>query len=184
MEYLENNILTWVISLLLGVIAGVIASYIFLTKYLKNKVPRIIIAPEIVKTNFDGETNYFLKFVNKTECEIFDVRVELTLYKPKGAVGGINLQGTDIILKDNFFSYISEKDDSDNRNLHAVQVRTTEDVSCLWIDESAFVRLTVIARHSLSGLNKVFVKDYTSKDLIINGKFKSGDELGIYTNNS
>jgi len=184
MEDLQNMLLAWVSSLILGVIAGVIASYIFLTKYIKNKVPNIIIAPEISKLPFDGEINYFLKFVNKTDCEIFDARVELTLYKPKGAVGGINLQGTDLILKDNFFSYISSDDLNDDRNLHAIRVRTTEDVELLWADESSFLRLTVIARHSLSGLNKVFVQDYMTKDLIKNGKFKSGNDLGIYTNNS
>ncbi len=183
MDFWQNITLTWGGSLILGVIAGVIASYIFLTYYLKNKVPRISISPEISKIEFDGEINYFLKFVNNTKSEIFDVRVELTLYKLRGAVGGTNLQGTDILLKDNFFSYISEKNPSDDRNLHAIRVRTTKDLSALWGDESSFIRLTVIARHALSGLNKVYVKDYKSRDLIKNGKFKSGNDLKIYTRN-
>ena len=164
-------------SLVVGVVSGVIASYLFLQNYLKKTVPKIVLSEEIAKSEFDGEINHFFKFVNMTNCEIFDVRVELTLYKPKGAVGGINLQGTDIILKDDFFSYLSEKDPNDQRNLHAVQVRTTENIEEMWEDESAFVRLTIIARHSLSGLNKVFVQDYMSKDLIKSGKF-------IYTNGS
>jgi len=171
-------------GLLIGIVAGVIASYIFLTKYLKNKVPDVKISELISFREFQGEWNYFLKFINHTDCEIFDVRVELTLYKPIGDINGTNLQGTDIVLKDNFFSYLSKSDINDERNLHALRVRTTEDILGMWTDQSSFLRLTVIARHSLSGLNKVFVNDYKSKDLIVKKKFMSGDDLGVYNGNN
>lgn len=170
-------------GLFIGVSSGIIASYIFLTKYLKNKVPDVKISDYISLLEFQEERNYFLKFINHTDCEIFDVRVELTLYKPTGDINGTNLQGTDIILKDNFFSYLSKSDKNDDRDLHALRIRTTEDIISMWTDPSSFLRLTVIARHSLSGLNKVFVKDYKSKDLILKKKFMSGDDLGLYNEN-
>lgn len=93
----------FLIALIIGVLSGVIASYIFLTKYLKNKVPCVKISDYVSLIEFQGEWNYFLKFINHTDCEIFDVRVELTLYKPIGDINGTNLQGKDIVLKDNFF---------------------------------------------------------------------------------
>ncbi|HLT50926.1 MAG TPA: hypothetical protein VKZ93_03150 [Arenibacter sp.] len=179
MDFLFVNL----IALIIGVASGVLASYIFLTKYLKNKVPNIKISNFVSLREFQGEWNYFLKFVNHTDCEIFDVRVELTLYKPIGDINGTNLQGKDVVLKDNFFSYLSKSDLNDERNLHALRVRTTTDILGMWDDQSSFLRLTVIARHSLSGLNKVFVKDYKSKDLIVKKKFMSGDDLSVYNGN-
>ena len=41
------------------------------------------------------------------------------------------------------------------------------------------IRLTIIAKHSLSGFTDVFVKDFHTKDAITSKKFKSGDSLEV-----
>ncbi|HET7360328.1 MAG TPA: hypothetical protein VFI78_00175 [Salinimicrobium sp.] len=126
-----------------------------------------------------GETNFFFKFINKTDSEIFDVRVEPKFYKPVGDIKGRNLQGKDIKLKDDFFMHIPCNRRDDLHNLHAIRVRTTHNIENDWIDDSSFIRLTIVAKHSLSGLNKIFYKDFLTKDCITTRKFVSGDDLGV-----
>ncbi|MFV5686375.1 hypothetical protein ACM55I_13105 [Flavobacterium sp. GB2R13] len=167
------------ISLLIGIISGLIASYLFLIFYLKKKRPIIKISNYISKIEYKGEINYFFKFINATNSEIFDIHIETTFYKPVGDFNGSNLVGNDITLKDNFSAYIPCENKNDSHNLHAMRVRTVDEIEKDWIDESSFIRLTIIAKHSLSGLNKVFHKDFLSKDCITTKKFLSGNSLDV-----
>lgn len=167
------------ISIVAGVISGFIASYLFLMYFLKRKKPKIEISGHISKQKFRDETNYFFKFVNKTESEIYDVRVEPTFYKPVGDIVGRNLRGADIELKDCFFMYIPCNKNDDKHNLHAMRIRTTNNLEEQWQDDSSFIRLTIMAKHSLSGLNQVFSKDFHNKDCITSKKFVSGNDLNV-----
>ncbi|MBS7232066.1 hypothetical protein KHA90_13625 [Flavobacterium psychroterrae] len=168
-----------VLGIIVSILTGVISSYLFLMYFLNRKRVKIEISSHISKVTFEGQTNYFFKFINKTKSEIFDIRVEPTFYKQVGGVGGMNIQGKDIVLEDNFISYIPCRKKSDTNSLHAMRVRTTEDIESNWSDNSSYLRLTVIAKHSLSGFTDIFVKDFYSKDVITTKKFKSGDDLGV-----
>ncbi|MEP6804473.1 MAG: hypothetical protein ABI892_08115 [Flavobacterium sp.] len=168
-----------ILGIIVSILTGVISSYLFLMYFLNRKRVKIEISSHISKVTFEGQTNYFFKFINKTKSEIFDIRVEPTFYKQVGGVGGMNIQGKDIVLEDNFISYIPCRKKSDTNSLHAMRVRTTEDIESNWIDTSSYLRLTVIAKHSLSGFTDIFVKDFYSKDVITTKKFKSGDDLGV-----
>lgn len=167
------------LSLFVGVFAGIIASYIFLMYFLRKKKPKIEISTHISKRKFKGKINYFFKFVNNTNSEIFDIRVEPKFYKPVGDIKGKNLQGKDIKLVDDFFMHIPCNKEDDKHNLHAIRIRTLEKLDDEWTDDSSFIRLTIIAKHSLSGLNKVFFKDFNTKDCITTKKFVSGSDLGV-----
>lgn len=166
-------------SIVIGILSGFVASYIFLRFYLKYQRPKIDISNYISKVSVDGEVSYFFKFVNRTSSEIFDVHIEPTFYKPVGDFNGRNLFGKDITLIDNYAAYIPYEKKNDMHNLHAMRVRTLDNLEAFWEDESSFVRLTIMAKHSLSGLNKVFVKDYLSKDCITSKKFLSGNNLEV-----
>lgn len=168
-----------IISTITGIGSGLLASYFFLVYFLKRKKAKILISPHISKIQYNGEDNYFFKFINKTDTEIFDVRVEATFHKPVGDLGGQNLTGDDIELKDSFFMHIPKEQDNDIYNLHAWRLRTTDPLSDIWTDRSSFIELKIIARHSLSGFYKVFTHTYNSRDCIINGKFRSGNHLDI-----
>ena len=168
-----------ILGIVISIITGVISSYLFLMYFLNRKRAKIEISSYISKVTFEGQTNYFFKFINKTNSEIFDIRIEPTFYKQIGGVGGMNIQGKDIVLKDNFISYIPCKKKSDANSLHAMRVRTTEDIESNWNDTSSYIRLTVIAKHSLSGFTDIFVKDFYSKDVITTRKFKTGDDLYV-----
>ncbi|MFM6948324.1 MAG: hypothetical protein ACKOWQ_04850 [Aquirufa sp.] len=174
-----NNFIDFAISLFTGVTTGVVASYFFLKYFLSTKKPDIVISDYISKQVVKEETSYLLKFVNLTDSEIFDIHIELTFYKPIGDYNGGNLLGNDIKLKDNFLSYLPNNSTNNPHNLHAVRIRTTENIEEMWDDSSSFIRLSIIAKHSLSGFNKVFKKDFINKECITEKRFLSGNDLSV-----
>jgi hypothetical protein len=169
----------FILNLFIGIASGVAASYFFLKFFLNKKKPKISISNYISKQVVNGENSYLLKFVNMTNSEIFDIHIELTFYKPLGDYNGGNLQGKDIKLKDNFLSYMPCNSTNEPHNLHAVRIRTTDNIEEMWSDNTSFIRLSIIAKHSLSGFNKVFVKDFISKDCITQKRFLSGNDLSV-----
>jgi len=169
--------MTTLLNLGLGILSGIISSYLFLIILLKNLKPKLLISNSISQQLINGENSYLIKFINTTGVEIFDVRIELMIYTPIGDYFGGNLQGKEIKLKENFLAYISKETKNDPHNLHAIRIRTTENIKDLWKNDSSFIRLTIIAKHSLSGINNVFIKDYLNPDAIISKKFISGNSL-------
>jgi len=167
------------ISIIIGVSTGFLASYGFLILFLKRKKPKISISSHIIKTEIDGKANYLFKFVNNTKSEIYDINIEAVFYKPFGDISGKNLQSKDINLVDDFKAYMPCEEKGDVYNLHAMRLRTTDNLEEMWKDNSSYISLTVIAKHSLSGLNKVFIKEYLSKDFITSKKFQSGNNLEV-----
>ena len=82
-------------------------------------------------------------------------------------------------LKANFIAYIPRSNDNDSFNVHAMRLRTTDNLPALWKDKSSFIRLTIIGKHALSGFNQVFVKDFLCVDCITTKKFQSGNYLTV-----
>ena len=172
-------VLNIIIGVLSGIATGVASSYFFLKYFLSKKKPVIEISDFISKQKVHEEESYLIKFVNKTDTEIFDIHIELTFFKPFGDYNGGNLQGKDIVLKDNFISHMPCDMINDVHNLHAIRIRTVDNIEELWQDSSSFIRLSIIAKHSLSGFNKVFVKDFLNKDCITDKRFLSGSDLTV-----
>lgn len=166
---------------LISVYTGIGASYIFLRIYLFNKKPKIIISEHICKMNFLGQDNYVFKFINNSEVELYDVRIEAAILTPFNDVSGKNLRGEEINFVDNNIYFLPCKASEDDYNLHSIRIRTLDDLETKWkgCDDSSFVRLTIIAKHSLSGFNKVFVKDFLHPDSITQKKFQKGDDLTV-----
>lgn len=73
-----------ILGVIISIITGLISSYLFLMHFLNRKRVKIEISSFISKVVFEGETNYFFKFVNMTDSEIFDIRIEPTFYKQVG----------------------------------------------------------------------------------------------------
>ena len=44
--------------------------------------------------------------------------------------------------------------------MHAQRVSTLENLEAKWTDKSSFIKLTIISKHSLSGLNRVYSKEF------------------------
>lgn len=184
METLLTNILplcTKAIEIIFTILVGLATSFIFLKYYLSKKVPKISISEYICKTEINDQTNYLFKIVNNTDCEIFDLKVELTLLQPYNSETGKNIKAKDIKFVDANFYYLRKKDPKDVYNLHALIFRTTEDIENLWGQDENHkeLRITVIGKHSLSGFNKVFTQTFLTKSKIVNKKFNAGDDIGV-----
>lgn len=164
-------------TIVLGVVSGLVASAVFMC-VLKQMVPNVKISKHIVCK----DNNYYFKFVNKTKHDLFDVRIEASLLTPFGDSNGQNLRAVDIKLVDEVLFYVPKntKDNADTHNLFAIRCRTEQDLIKDWNNASTRIQLTVIARHSLSGINKVFTMDFHSKDCIVTNKnFITGNSLDV-----
>lgn len=183
MEPVIQNLLVWFVTAVIGILSGVASAYCFLMFYLDKRRPKIEISKHICKVVQNPESdnpqlNYYFKFVNRTNTDIFDVRVEPTFFKPIYANGRKNIRATDIQLKDNFIAHIPCDKKDDIHDLHAYHVRTTEDIESNWGDESSYLKLKIVAKHSLTGLSKVFHEEFSKND-ITTKQFLSGNDLGV-----
>ena len=169
----------YIISIAIGLATSFLGGILFLLFFLKQLVPKIVISEHISKVKREGKTSYEFKFVNHTKSGIFDVRIEPVFYKPYGDIEGMNLKSTDIKLVDNFMSSISKKSKIDKNNMHAQRVSTLDNLEAKWTDKSSFIKLTIISKHSLSGLNRVYSKEFYSVDCITKKQFVSGDSLKV-----
>jgi hypothetical protein len=171
------------LALLLGVISSYISSYLFLKRFVNAKRPEIEISPQIAYhlNKKDNCRYHYFKFVNKTDADIFDVSCELTFMKAINGVDGQNLVGDDVQLNDDFFSQINQKRRDDVNSQHAYWIFTKTDVASMWEEQGnhSFLRLKIIAKHSLTGLSKVFYKDFFKANVIIPGEFRQGDDLTV-----
>lgn len=181
MEIEISTYTTKALEILFTIIVGLATSYIFLKYFLSRKVPKILISPHICTATINNEINYLFKIVNKTDCEIFDLKVELTFLKPFNSNTGKNIKSKDIKFVDANFYYLRKKDNKDTYNQHALIFRTTENLDELWGEDENHkeLRITVIGKHSLSGFNKVFTHTYLTKTSIVNKTFNSGDDVGV-----
>lgn len=165
------------LNIVLGVVSGIVASIIFLLSLRKMR-PKICISRHIVLK----DDIYYFKFVNKSRHDLFDIKLEASLLTPFGDINGQNLRAVDIKLMDEVLFHIpkNQKDGKDPHNLFATRCRTTQDLIKDWDNESTYIQLTIIARHSVSGINRVFKQVYHSKGCISTDKnFIGGNSLDI-----
>jgi hypothetical protein len=173
MEFYSNIF----IGLLSGIGSGFISSICFLKFFLSKKIPRIKISDYISKQSINNQECFIFKFVNLTNSELFDVRFNLIIFTPVGDLNGPNIKVKEIKLSENFMAYISTKSKNDKFNSFAVRILTKENLDELW-EQNTFLRLTIIAKHSYSGFNKVYTKDFL-KDNISTKGFVSGESLEV-----
>lgn len=173
MEFYSNIF----IGLLSGIGSGFISSICFLKFFLSKKIPIIKISDYISRQSINNQECFILKFVNLTNSELFDIQFNLIIFTPIGDLNGANIQGNEIKLSENFMSYIPAKSKNDQFNSFAVRIRTMENLEELW-KKNTFLRLTIIAKHSYSGFNKIFFKDFL-KENISTKEFVSGESLEV-----
>lgn len=177
---MSPELTTHLISIAIGIVSGVAASYLFVKLFVYSKVPKIEISDFISNIEHRKRNSYMFKFVNKTDVPIFDVRLELTLMVSEYAPdNGKNMVNKDILLNDNFLSYIPKEDNKDVHNLHAYRIHTFEDLHELWDNNQTFLRLTIIAKHSKTSLSSITIKDFRHKSCIKPHEFQQGNLLGV-----
>lgn len=181
-EIISNDFYNNINNLFLSVYTGIGASYLFLRFYLFYKKPKIIISDYICEHEIDGKKNFLFKFVNKTDVELYDLRVEASILTPFNEGDGKHLRGKPISFIRSNIDFLPKKTNKDDYNLHAIRIRTTDDIKSIWSssESASYLRLTIIAKHSLSGFNRVFTKDFLDHKKIVTDKmFKKGDCLDV-----
>ena len=172
---------------LLGVAASLLASFIFLFLILFTLAPSIKISPFIVKR--DGVKNrnepaivYVFKFINKSYFKSFDINLELFKLERLPQENGkwdtrfkrMEMVESSLKFVPGFW-YFGEIDKTAN---YAILPKTFEDIESLINDDHVYLQLQITARHGLTGLSRVFKKDFAlANHCIKNGKHKHGKLL-------
>lgn len=159
-----------------GLVYGITASLLFLFIVLILFKPKIIIAPFLCKAN--GDTWYVFKFVNVSFFSAHDIKVELHKIRkiPMGG-GTYNNVNEKLTLLNGEISHIPKRltvFNKSNLNPHCITVRSSEDINKILSDEACGILLRVGLKHGLTGLSKVFEREYANVEEIKAGKFKPG----------
>ncbi len=110
-------------------------------------------------------------------ANIYEVKIELylaTLYGDGHGTSSVRYQEIPMLYQD--FMYLPSMVWKEGRE-HAEYAQifmTDKRVEELWKNESQYLEFRMVAKHGLSGFNKVIMKRFTDKDVIKNGKFIYG----------
>jgi hypothetical protein len=175
-QYLAGYFFAQITGFLVGVLSS--ATLIFLLYYLVK--PRLKISKAIAKIETDGAVWYAFKLVNRgLFFPVFDVQLELEYCKTTHVRDKANRSSHLLRLQRPRLLAIPHRDKKDPHLLHAVIVFTQEyDINAILLDPSAYLVLTVVARHGFSGTNQVLSQKFSHAS-IQRGMFEPGDHYGI-----
>jgi hypothetical protein len=175
------------IALTIGVLGSLIASVLFLI-FLYRFTPRILISQKIARLEDDeGRIYYQIKIANFTTRSVVDInfalyRVDVTMASEYGQQVQVKwLEEIPLNLSSKKIPELSpfnpgRKSTTD----YACKIRTYESIENQWKGNNTYLRFIVYATDSLSGLNKVFSKDYISRNELVDQPFKIGELKRIW----
>ncbi len=167
-------------SIIIGLLSSVTASFIFLLLMLAMR-PRIEISALIARTNYDGRKVFVVKIINRCWWKLYDIHAELAHVSFENVTGGQNVYSKPLsLLKNNLWSINSIHGWSADVNAeYAALCVCLDDLDVLWTNDT-MIEFRVMARHSLSGFNKVMRRRYyKAQSTIRDGLFKFGKSLEI-----
>jgi len=172
-------------TIAISISCSFIASFFFLFFVLVFFKPKISISPFVCARTYNSEGAtifYTVKFVNHSWHSAYDVKIELHQLE-KISVGDHkqNDRLTSLsIVKDNVSniapyrpSWIRKKAN------HCIIFRTREDIVSILTDEHKTIIAKITLRHGLTGLVRVFTKEYCDTAEVKNGKFSYGTKFGL-----
>lgn len=167
-----------------NIMCSVGASFIFLFLVLLLFKPKIRISPFVCKGKFieDDPTNYyFIKLINISIFSAYDVKMELLQVDryPTGN-GQMNCRFTNLsLVLDNISHFSGYRPSWWRRDApYAIRVRTKANLEAILTNDYKSVMIKVSLRHGLTGLVKVYSKEYTDINQIKNVKFGYGLKFG------
>lgn len=161
-----------------SILCSILASFIFLFLVLLLFKPKIKLSPFICKSTYNGnETFYFFKLVNVSVFSAYDVSIELLevdrYLLPNGHMNDRFRQLTLVLNKvSNIPGYLPSW--LRKNAPYAITVRSSENLDLLLSDDYKSVMIKVTLRHGLTGLVKVYSKEFASLSQIKEGKFNYG----------
>lgn len=134
----------------------------------------------------DGiDFTYVFKIINQSIFSGFDVQLELfVLQQYRVEAKGINNRIKIVPLKVNEIKHIAPYVSTKTCNKtsfapHAVMFRTNENLDDIVKSEQRTLQLQITLRHGLTGLSRVYQKDYIGVNDIKSGIFKFGNSLKV-----
>lgn len=166
----------FLLSLLSGVISGVVASGVFYL-YMTRLRPNIFICDLIAKSSNDKGTFFAFKIYNSSNrFDILDLKAELLLKTPFNSDGGQNFRISKIDLVRDKVMILPRCSKKNNKEGDFALILTTrEDIDQLWNSDSQHIEFHIQAKHSFSGATKSYTKKfYTKRTSIKEGMFTFG----------
>lgn len=183
------NIHLSLLDFILAIGSSFLASLAFLYFILRIYIPRISISQHIIiRPDFENpqETVYLFKILNISWFSAYEVNIELTkLIKIPNSDNQMDVRITVLALKKNHLAHIpkhisSKRIKKTHFAPHAILFRTSEDLEGILNDDSRSVELQVSLRHGLTGLSRVYKREFARPGAICKGKeFKFGNDLGV-----
>jgi hypothetical protein len=167
-----------IIDILINVASGFVAS-LGVVVFLYQLRPKLQISSEISESKLDGSPVFGFKIINRTPYKIFDVEAIVEIVSPKSVPGGQIYSSRRVELINERFFAVDKYSKKDSDANYAFRVRTTTDLKNLWTSESQYVRITIVARHALSGFYGVFQQRYFSRADIRLGSHEFGEGLTV-----
>jgi len=168
---------------LLSILSSIIASFIFIFSILLLLRPRVKISDKIClrTVDLDDKPNvrYLIKVVNLSLFPAYDIKVSLDKLIPYPVEGGLNYKSTQLKLKKNELSHIAPFRFGSNYGNNAMLFVTEEDVSSILGNPQFEIRFQVTLKHGVTGLTKVYNKNYSTKSSIKEGQFIFGKKIDI-----
>lgn len=175
-----------IVSFLIGILSSLIASVVFLYYILTRLRPRIEISPYISlhpDLNIPDKDRYYLKFINKSKHDAYDIRIRLCeLIRWPAANGKQHEQRKDLELKKDFMAHVPPFIKTTDKNTfapHAIILTCLDDLAPILRDKNKCIELQLILRHGLTGLAKVYKFEYSDISSVKKGMFEFGNNLTI-----
>ena len=179
MELLQK---LWELEWAIIIPVSIITSFIFLLFIALLRpivtVSNLILHSEITNRKTNEKRKVFkIKVVNWTMANIYEVKIQLylaTLYGDGHGTSSVRYQDISMVVSE--FMYLPSMLRSEGRE-HAEYAQifmTAKDLEELWTNESQYLEFRMVAKHGLSGFNKVITKRFTDRDVIKAGKFIYG----------
>ena len=177
------------LSFLFNVFCGMFSAIAFLFFVLYLLRPKILISEFICKqqNQFENDPKYIFvfKIINNSNFSAFDIQLELFRLEeyrvtPKGRNIRIKLIPLVVSNIKHIPPYIRTKVCNKTSSApHAVMFRTIENLENILNIESQTLQLQITLRHGLTGLSRVYQKDYININNIKSGQFKFGNNLEV-----
>ncbi len=172
---------TVLVSLVLGVVASLVASAAFLF-FLKRLRPKVEISEFISSfVSEDGSKLWGFKILNLGSRDIIDVEADLSFFVPKTVHGGTVWAGADMELIRSKAFKVSKYDRNDKGARYAYRFYSRVNLDELWeTKKNGRIRFRIIATDSLSSFKDVFERTYYIKaNSIKEGRHNFGMDMGV-----
>ncbi|MCY1397508.1 hypothetical protein D9M71_125160 [compost metagenome] len=161
-----------------GLISGILSS-ILVFQYISTIEPELEISKYIAKTDYKGNTYYEFKFVNRSSRTILDIKSELVTVTQNEFRQGPTQYISKIKMDEGEILNIEPFDKTNQRGGYTGRISTTSDLEKILAKDGVELRLSIVAKDSLSGVTKVFEQNFANKDSIKPGLHDFGESLEV-----